>query len=180
MMMYWNVHAESVTLGRDHQTPEEAAERTLGYLARYASGVALSNQRLLAIEGDDVVFTYKDYRDRGRRKTARVPGVELLDRFLLHVLPPGLRHIRHYGFLAPNRRSKRLPTIRALLGCAAPDADGPGEGGESSEPKDAPELRCPHCRAGVLVLDAEWPRPTVAEIMRRTPGGSHPFRLPFT
>jgi hypothetical protein len=27
-------------------------------------------------------------------------GEELIRRFLLHILPPGLMRIRHYGFLA--------------------------------------------------------------------------------
>ncbi len=123
----WNLHAEAVDLGHEtDQTPAEAAQRTLGYLARYASGVALSHERLIAIAGDEVEFSYKDYRDHGRRKVARLEGVEFLERFLWHVLPPGLRHIRHYGFLAPNKRGEQLPRIRALLGCGASDTQAPG------------------------------------------------------
>jgi hypothetical protein len=34
---------------------------------------------------------------------------EFLRRFLLHVLPPGFVRIRHFGFLAPRRRTALLP-----------------------------------------------------------------------
>ena len=70
---YWNIHTERVDEGHTHQlTPAEAAECTVKYLAAYACGVALHNDRLLAIEEDQVVFNYKDYRDHGRVKIARV------------------------------------------------------------------------------------------------------------
>jgi hypothetical protein len=108
----WILHAEPVTRGHESdQTPAEAAQQTLSYLARYANGVALSNERLIAIEGEDVVFSYKDRSDHNRKKTARVPGVKFLQLFLQHVLPQGLRHIRHYGFLAQNKRGKMLPQL---------------------------------------------------------------------
>ena len=133
------------------QTPEEAAERTLGYLARYASGVALRNDRLLAIEGDEVVFSYQDYRDHGRRKQMSLPGLEFLERFLQHVLPPQTRHIRHYGFLSPNQRGEKLPRIRRLLGCSPPEEEAdPGQGDLRCQEEDAGH-KCPWCgrrRAG--------------------------------
>ena len=125
---YWNVYAQPVELGRsENMTREEAARRTLGYLAAYANGVALHNDRLLGIEDDHVVFSYKDYRDHGRVKIARVPAVEFIDRFLLHVLPRHLRHIRNYGFLAPNQRGKKLPLIRQLLGMPEPERASEGD-----------------------------------------------------
>ena len=49
-------------LTRWRMVPEEAARCTLGYLAAYANGVALRNDRLIAIEDDHVVFWYKDHR----------------------------------------------------------------------------------------------------------------------
>ena len=183
----WNLHAEPVTRGHEtDQTPREAAEQTLAYLARYACGVALSNHRLRAIDGDEVVFTYKDYRDHGRTKLARLDGRELLDRFLLHILPQGLRHIRHYGFLSQNQRTEKLPRIRALLGCAAADADDtetPPPDGAERGPDEEPAHRCRVCGVGTLILQAEWPRPTVAEIMRLSLQELRELRqgrLPFT
>ncbi len=167
---YWNLHAERVELGPTHEmTSEEAARCTLGYLAAYANGVALHNDRLLGIEDDHVVFSYKDYRDQGRVKIARVPALEFIDRFLLHVLPRHVRRIRNYGFLAPNQRGTKLPLIRRLLGLPEP-----GSATENEEPlleeeqdEDATGVGrpCPVCHTGVLV-EITWPRPTIAEIMQ--------------
>ncbi len=42
-------------------------------------------------------------------------GEEFIRRFLLHVLPPGLMRIRHYGFLANRCREAKLKVIRAEL-----------------------------------------------------------------
>ena len=49
----------------------------------------------IGIEGGQVLFRYKDYQDADQWKTASLPGVEFIGRFLLHVLPLRLRHIRH-------------------------------------------------------------------------------------
>ena len=55
----WVIRLRSVW---DRSGPEdlEAAKRTVAYLARYANRVAISNSRLIAIEGDQVLFAYKD------------------------------------------------------------------------------------------------------------------------
>ena len=86
----------------DRTGPEDAdaAARTVEYLARYANRVAISNSRLMAIEGGQVLFRYKDYRDGDQWKTKGLPGVEFIRRFLLHVLPQRFRHIRRFGFWA--------------------------------------------------------------------------------
>ena len=68
---------------------------------RYANRVAISNSRLLGIEGKEVLFRYKDYRDGDQWKTMRMPGVEFIRRFLLHVLPKGMRHIRRLASWVP-------------------------------------------------------------------------------
>lgn len=82
----WVIRLRSVW---DRSGPEDrqAANKTVAYLARYANRVAISNSRLIAIEGDQVLFSYKDYRDGGQWKTAEVHGVEFIGRFLQHVLP---------------------------------------------------------------------------------------------
>jgi hypothetical protein len=44
-----------------------------------------------------VAFTYKDYRDAGKKKLiwCRIP-----QKVCCHIFPPGFMRIRHYGFLA--------------------------------------------------------------------------------
>jgi hypothetical protein len=182
----WNVYAAPVELGGRGEglTPAEAARRTVGYLAAYASGTALHNDRLLALEDDQVEFSYKDYYDRARRKRAWLPALELIDRFLLHILPRHVRHIRNYGFLAPNQRGTKLPLIRRLLGLAA--AEGAAAAGDEPrlpEDEDAAQgaelvRPCPVCHTGVL-REGTWPRPTIAQIMQLPLTQLRQYRLPF-
>ncbi|MGD9584428.1 MAG: transposase [Lysobacterales bacterium] len=40
-------------------------------------------------------------------------------RFLLHVLPTGIKRVRHYGLLAPGTKRTRLAKVRAALALPA-------------------------------------------------------------
>ncbi len=131
----WVIRLRSVW-DRSELVDLDAANKTVEYLARYANRVAISNSRLVAIEGDQVLFSYKDYRDGGQWKTAEVHGVEFIERFLQHVLPPRLRHIRRYGLMGPRVTSKKMPVIRALLGVEPQDDSEALPAGEA--PEDAP------------------------------------------
>ena len=133
----------------------------------------MSNRRLISIDNDVIKFAYKDYRDGGKRKVATLPAVEFIDRFLSHVLPQGMRHVRHYGFLTPTRRTENLKTIRNLLSATEQDNEAPRQSGEFNdsetedrEVEDQRESACPHCGEKTLVRGQESPRPTVAEIMQ--------------
>ena len=66
------------------------AETVVDYLSRYTHRTAISDARIGAICEGEVEVSYKDYQDRDRWKTLRLPGEELIRRFLLHVLPKGL------------------------------------------------------------------------------------------
>ncbi len=154
----------------------EAANKTVEYLARYANRVAISNSRLIAIEGDEVLFSYKDYRDGRQWETAELHGVLFIGRFLQHVLPQRLRHIRGNGFMGPRVTSKKLPVIRALLGVKLQDdseAPRAGEAAEEAPPEqaeqDVPTRPCRKCKCGTLVLRATEARPTVDSLMRMPP-----------
>ncbi|MDW3689296.1 transposase, partial [Cupriavidus sp. CV2] len=88
--------------------PFAGPEAVLAYLSRYTHRVAISNQRLLALDERGVTFRWKDYRAKGRTryKTMTLDAGEFMRRFLLHVLPGGFHRIRHYGLLAnPVRRA---------------------------------------------------------------------------
>src|SRR5712671_6309198 len=89
----------------------------LAYLSRYTHRVAISNQRLLALDQRGVTFRWKDYRATGktRHKTMTLGADEFMRRFLLHVLPGGFHRIRHYGLLANAGRRDHLARARELL-----------------------------------------------------------------
>ena len=48
---------------------------------------------------------------------------EFIRRFLLHILPAGFQHIRHYGFLGNHYRDTKLALCRRLLGAPMRSAE---------------------------------------------------------
>ena len=171
----WVVRMHGVWDRRRLADPETAV-RTVNYLARYVNRVAISNDRLIRIDGEDVLFRYKDYRDGDQWKTKSMPGVEFIRRFLQHILPRGLHHIRRFGFMGPRVRSEKLQQIRELLGVDKKQEEmlPSEENAENEEPErqdsDLPNARrCRHCGEGELLLVSQTLRPTVAEIMRMPP-----------
>ena len=94
----------------------ENPQTILQYLSRYTYKIAISNQRIISVNQQEVTFSYTDYADNDKHKVMKLEGVEFLRRFLQHVLPKGFMRIRHYGFLANSIRKKRLDSIRHLVG----------------------------------------------------------------
>lgn len=92
--------------------PFGGPEQVIEYLSRYTHRVAISDARILRVTDDRVVIKTRD----GRTCTMRPE--EFIRRFLLHVLPPEFRKIRHYGLLAPANVKTRLVTARRLLDAA--------------------------------------------------------------
>jgi len=83
-------------------------EQVVDYLARYSHRIALCDGRLHDGEDGRIGLDYRDYADGGSHKRLWLPPEELIRRFLLHILPPGFKRVRHYGFLANCCREKRL------------------------------------------------------------------------
>lgn len=100
--------------------PLGGPEPVLDYLGRYTHRVAISNERIVAVEANTVAFRVRA-DDTGKRRTLHLAGSEFVRRFLLHVLPTGFKRIRHYGLLAPSRKTQRLAAARAALGLPATD-----------------------------------------------------------
>ena len=103
--------------------PFRRADHVIRYLGRYTHRVAISNSRLVNITDDLVTFKTK------KGKTASLPPVEFLKRFVQHILPPGFVKIRHYGLYAGAHVRGPLTAARTLL---TPPT--------TSRPQDAP---CP-------------------------------------
>lgn len=126
----------------------------LAYLSRYTHRVAISNQRLIALDERGVTFRWKDYRAHGstRHKTMTLSSDEFMRRFLLHVLPSGFHRIRHYGLLANGERKANLMKARALLD-AEPDAPTQPQGIEATTTTAAPTFVCPDCGAPMTIIE---------------------------
>jgi hypothetical protein len=152
----WVVYAQGPPEG------VQGTEAVLKYLARYVTGVAISDRRLVSDVAGRVTFRWKDYRRRGQEETTSLPAVEFVRRYLMHVLPRGLVRIRYYGLLSNRRRRYDLARCRALLGEHAGLAhDETPASVEVSELKllrgEEPVL-CPICRRSRLVLVETWSR----------------------
>src|SRR6059058_664239 len=124
----------------------------LAYLSRYTHRVAISNQRLLALDERGVTFRWKDYRAtrKTRYKSMTLDTHEFMRRFMLHVLPSGFHRIRHYGLLANAARRENLARARGLLQVAPAAAEPPPETPVASV---APTFVCPHCGAAMIIVE---------------------------
>jgi len=102
------------------QPPMGGPDSILQYLARYAYRVAISDQRIVDVDDDSVSFTCKDRKNNNAVRHESIPTNEFIRRFLLHVLKPGFRRIRHFGFLANSNRARLLARCFELLECTPP------------------------------------------------------------
>jgi hypothetical protein len=129
--------------------PPQAIE----YLGRYTHRVAISNQRLVALEDGQVSFRWKDYRHADKQQVTTVSAQEFIRRFLLHALPPGFQRIRYFGLLANCHRKAKLELCRQQL--AAPLADllpVPQDYRDFYAALTGKNLRlCPECGIGTMI-----------------------------
>lgn len=135
--------------------PFAGPQQVLDYVGRYTHRVAISNNRLLAIDNGSVTFRWKDYRHDNQPKTMTLAGDEFIRRFLLHVLPDGFQRIRYYGFLGNRYREEKLARSRQLLGMGAqPETPcSPEDYRDRYERLTGSSLReCPSCGHGHMVL----------------------------
>ena len=102
------------------KAPFGGPEQTLNYLGRYTHRVAIANHRLLDLQGDQVRFTFRNRQQGDRSEIAQLDAHTFIQRFLMHVLPPGFVRIRHYGVLANRCKAYTLPLCRQALGQVAP------------------------------------------------------------
>lgn len=99
------------------KTPLGGAAQVLEYLSRYTHRTAIGNERIKAITPDEVFFSARakgKAGEQGKKRTLRMSGPEFVGRFLQHILPSGLKRIRHYGLLA-NPSGKQLAKAKAAL-----------------------------------------------------------------
>jgi hypothetical protein len=138
----WQVYAKR---------PFAGPEQVLSYLARYTHRVAISEQRILNIQGDSVTFRYKDYRDQAKKKTMTLDGDEFIRRFLQHVLPAHFRKIRTYGWQQGAQLKKQLPKIRDWFARQAQFAHSLSSLLQRLEaPTKDYVPHCKHCKTGEL------------------------------
>jgi len=136
------------------KSPFSGPKKVLEYLARYTHRVAISNRRLIKLEGNQVTFKWWDYRD-GKEKLMTLAAFEFIRRFLLHVLPKNFYRIRYYGILSSRSRKTKLLKCQELLGVEqltdSDDEESSIVAEESTSEVDDQLKLCPKCQKGHLV-----------------------------
>ena len=144
--------------------PFAGPQQVLDYVGRYTHRVAISNNRLLDIENDQVHFEWKDYRDGSQVKPMTLPADEFIRRFLMHVLPDGFQRIRYYGFLGNRYRREKLEQCRRLLGMPTPAEQTKASPADKDYRDRYEELtgvslhQCPQCKQGRMMVVDVLPR----------------------
>jgi hypothetical protein len=127
----WVVHCANVGAG----------EHALQYLSRYLYQGVIAPKNLVALDAETgtVTFAYTDAQTKARA-TRTLPIADFLWRLMSHVLPPGLRRSRDYGFLHSNaKRILKLVQLILRVLIAPPP------------PSRARPAACPVCK-GVLTI----------------------------
>jgi hypothetical protein len=147
----WNAYAKR---------PFAGPEQVLEYLGRYTHRVAISNNRIIAIDNGSVTFTYRNRQRDSEIEEMTLVAHEFIRRFLLHVLPKGLIKIRYFGFLSHTNKNKQIPIIRELID---PDATFPEKINESIcemmlRLTGTDITCCPKCKKGKMIRIKKLPK----------------------
>jgi hypothetical protein len=133
------------------KTPLGGPAQVLAYLSRYTHRTAIGNERIKAITpAGEVAFSVRA-NDHGGKRLMTLPGEEFIRRFLLHILPSGIKRIRHYGVLANGSKKTQLARARQALAQPAPNPQAQ-EAAQAFMARVAriDTLACPQCKTGRL------------------------------
>jgi hypothetical protein len=95
--------------------PFGGPEQVMEYLGRYTHKIAISNHRLQKFSEKHVTFSYKDYREEGKKKSMQLDTMEFVRRFAMHILPKRFVRIRHYGFLSGTAKRGKFEKVKEAL-----------------------------------------------------------------
>jgi hypothetical protein len=149
----WVVHCKSVGTG----------QAALKYLATYVFRVAISNNRLVSLENEQVTFRYTD-SNTGKKGYSTLSSEEFIRRFLQHVLPKGFMKVRYYGLFSPTHRP-RLKRVRQLLeGQETPQAQDDDQTQavlaalETNAAAPSQSICCPKCGQPMQLVETIQPK----------------------
>jgi Putative transposase len=142
--------------------------QVLEYLSRYTHRTAISNERMQSVGTQQVVFKVRS-DEHGGKRWVRLDGPEFVRRFMLHILPKGVKRIRHYGVLAAACKATQLALARAALLMPASNPQARESAAQFMCRVRALEImRCPCCALGQLRLVQTVPAPARLPAPRAT------------
>jgi hypothetical protein len=129
-------------------------DSVIEYLARYTHRIAISNHRIISIDNDMVNFSYRDYKEGNSVKTAWIPAVSFMRRFLLHVLPYRFVRIRYYGILSHRNKKKAIEACRKFYNLEQIHEEEPLDWRDFYQRVTGKDVSlCPLCKTGVLCIN---------------------------
>jgi hypothetical protein len=142
-------------------TPDTTPDQVLKYLARYMTGGPISDRRLVCHEDGHVTFRARQGTQTGgsgETEDVRIPGVEFVRRWAMHILPKGYTKTRRFGGYSNRHQKRYMAVCRELLpdGEAArgirPDHPGPATAALDERSR---EHRCPKCDSLLAITCSE-------------------------
>ncbi len=137
-------------------------DAVIQYLARYVFRIAITNNRIVTMDETHVTFKYKE-NNTGEWKSERIPGVDFIRRFLLHVLPKGFHKVRYFGLWStPKRELQKKALVLLQISQASSDPLQPVQLADLAEvalekseiESHAFVVKCPKCKSeNVLLLE---------------------------
>jgi hypothetical protein len=135
------------------------SDTVIEYLARYTHRIAISNQRILNVEDNNVSFLYKDYKEGNKKKIYTLDVMDFISKFIIHIVPLRFVRIRYYGLMANRNKKVNLSRCREYYKVRIKPAT-------TNEPWDKILLdvtgvdahKCPSCLTGQLILKRVFSR----------------------
>jgi hypothetical protein len=135
--------------------PFGGPEQVVEYLGRYTHKVAITNNRIHAVDDNSntITFNYKDYNCNSEQKQMQLNATEFIRRFEQHILPKYFTKIRSYGYLSNrNRKTNIAAIVQCLKIPAHPQKVTIPWQVRLLERFNVVHNECPHCKQQSLVL----------------------------
>jgi len=134
--------------------PFAGPKQVISYLGRYTHRIAISNYRLVKLQGEMVQFKYRDRENPGSSKIMALHVREFMRRFLLHVLPKRYVRIRHFGMLGNRLKKLQISIVRRLEGIVETVKAEVAQGWQALLKMVAgiDVTKCPKCKLGSVVV----------------------------
>jgi len=89
------------------------------YIGRYLRHPAIADSRIVAYDGEEVLFVYKDRKKPYLHCKQRLPVLDFIHGVVRHIPPKQFKMVRYYGLYAPRKKAavkQLMAQIGSMLG----------------------------------------------------------------